>query len=71
MDGGLHAVVETRRPEADVVADLAEAGVRVSPLSEYWAGAGSSGIVFGFGAVTEADLAHGLGLIAAASRVHA
>ncbi len=64
MDGGLHAVVETERAEADVVAELAARGVTVSPLSEYWSGAGSSGIVFGFGAVSEADLAHGLDLIA-------
>ncbi|WP_297105219.1 MocR-like pyridoxine biosynthesis transcription factor PdxR [Tessaracoccus sp.] len=67
MDGGLHAVVETRRSEADVVAELAARGVTVSPLSEYWSGAGSSGIVFGFGAVSEAELAHGLNLIAAIS----
>lgn len=65
MDGGLHAVVETRRREADVVADLAAAGVRVSPLSQYWSGAGSEGIVFGFGAVREGDLERGLRLIAA------
>ncbi|HMR49987.1 MAG TPA: PLP-dependent aminotransferase family protein [Arachnia sp.] len=65
MDGGLHAVVETARAEAEVVADLASSGVRVSPLSRYWSGAGSSGIVFGFGAVGEADLARGLRLIAA------
>ena len=64
MDGGLHAVVETERPEAEVVAGLAASGVRVSPLSEYWSGAGSSGIVFGFGAVSEADLDRGLDLIA-------
>lgn len=64
MDGGLHAVVETERPEAEVVAGLAASGVRVSPLSEYWSGAGSSGIVFGFGAANEADLARGLDLIA-------
>ena len=44
--------------------------MRVTPAEKVM-GAGSSGIVFGFGAVTEADLAHGLGLIAAASRVHA
>ena len=67
MDGGLHAVVETARPDADVVADLAGAGVRVSPLSEYWSGAGSSGIVFGFGAATEADLVLALAQIARAA----
>lgn len=65
MDGGLHAVLETVRPETEVVATLAAAGVTVSPLSQYWSDSGSSGIVFGFGAVSEADLAHSLNLIAA------
>lgn len=65
MDGGLHAVVETARPEAEVVAGLAAAGVQVSPLSSYWSGAdGRGGIVFGFGAVDDAELARGLALIA-------
>lgn len=67
MDGGLHAVVESSRPEAEVVADLAARGVGVSPLSQYWAGANTrQGIVFGFGAVSEPDLDRGLRLIAAA-----
>lgn len=69
MDGGLHAVVETERPEADVVARLAAAGVEVSPLSEYWSGSGNRpGIVFGFGAVSEAELATALALVADAVR---
>ena len=67
MDGGLHAVVETVRPEAEIVADLTARGVRVSPLSQYWMDAGSSGIVFGFGGVDEVDLEHGLKLIAEAA----
>ncbi len=66
MDGGLHAVVETARPEADVVAALAAEGVKVSPLSQYWAGSSTrQGIVFGFGAVGESDLAGALKLIRA------
>lgn len=68
MDGGLHAVVETARPEADVVAELAASGVCVSPLSEYWSDAATSGIVFGFGAASGPELAHALGLIVAAGR---
>lgn len=65
MDGGLHAVVETERDEAAVVAELAARGVVVSPLSQYWSQAGSRrGIVFGFGAVTAAELATGLQEIA-------
>ncbi|MCC6494655.1 MAG: PLP-dependent aminotransferase family protein [Propionibacteriaceae bacterium] len=68
MDGGLHAVVETGRAEAEVVAELTAAGVLVSPLSQYWSGAGTrSGIVFGFGAVGEDELARGLAAIAAAA----
>ncbi len=68
MDGGLHAVVETVRPETDVVAALARSGVRVSPLSQYWSGPSTrSGIVFGFGAVSEDELARGLSLIASAA----
>ncbi len=68
MDGGLHAVVETTRDQDEVVAELAARGVRVSPLSDYWAGTGAHrGIVFGFGAVPEPDLARGLAAIAAAA----
>ena len=65
MDGGLHVVVETARPEADVVAGLAAAGVRVSPLSAYWSGAGNrSGIVFGFGGVDDDALTAALAIVA-------
>lgn len=65
MDGGLHAVVETIREETAVVAELAAAGVRVSPLSSYWSSPSSHhGIVFGFGAEPEPELAQGLALIA-------
>lgn len=67
MDGGLHAVIETERAEDEVVGALADAGVRVSPLSQYWSGGGTHpGIVFGFGAVSDADLARALRVIAAA-----
>lgn len=66
MDGGLHAVVETSRPEAEMVADLAAAGVLVSPLGRYWAGEQPwQGIVLGFGGVSDEDLAAGLAAIAA------
>ncbi|HRA76352.1 MAG TPA: PLP-dependent aminotransferase family protein, partial [Propionicimonas sp.] len=65
MDGGLHAVVETSRPEHEVVAALTASGVQVSPLSQYWSGAAArQGLVFGFGAVSEPELARGLALIA-------
>ncbi|HEY3406747.1 MAG TPA: PLP-dependent aminotransferase family protein [Propionicimonas sp.] len=65
MDGGLHAVVQTERPETELVEALAARGVQVSPLSEYWSGNSTrSGIVFGFGAITEQDLATSLATIA-------
>lgn len=68
MDGGLHAVVECARlglSEADLLARLGKAGVIVTGLSAYWSTADSPpGIVFGFGAAGEADLARGLATIA-------
>lgn len=67
MDGGLNAVVQTPLAEAELVAALAAAGVRVGPLSQYWSGTGTrSGIVFGFGAVSEVDLSEALEIIAVA-----
>ena len=66
MDGGLHAVVEHERDEASVIEALAGRGVAVSALSSYWAGGGSRrGLVFGFGGVSDADLAAGLDAIRA------
>jgi len=64
MDGGLHVVVEHGRPEREVVADLAARGVLVSPLTSYWSGAAArTGLVFGFGGVTDDALARGLAAI--------
>nr|NLI50320.1 PLP-dependent aminotransferase family protein [Propionibacterium sp.] len=66
MDGGLHAVVEHERDEPEVLAALAARGVLVAALSDYWAGGGSRrGLVFGFGGVSDADLAAALTAIAA------
>ena len=36
MDGGVHCVIETRVPEAQVIATTARHGIRVTPLSTYW-----------------------------------
>lgn len=67
MDGGLHAVVEHDLPELAVIERLALRGVQVSALSDYWAGGGARrGLVFGFGHVSDADLAEGLTQIASA-----
>lgn len=68
MDGGLHAVVETRREEAEVLAAARARGVLVAALSAYWAGgsarpSGRQGIVFGFGAVSDQDLNRGLAVL--------
>lgn len=65
MDGGLHAVVEVDRDEGSLVDELAAAGVRLSALSRYWSTGGSrTGLVFGFGGVSDAELAQALGVIA-------
>lgn len=65
MDGGLNAVVQTERGEGELVKALAASGVQVSPLSEYWSGPGNpSGIVFGFGGVSEDELSRALRIIA-------
>lgn len=65
MDGGLHAVIQAEADETALVAALARAGVRVSPLSQYWSGTNTrSGIVLGFGAVSEDELATALEIIA-------
>lgn len=64
MDGGLHAVITFTGDETAVIRRLAAAGVLVSPLSSYWAGAGRrTGIVLGFGGASEDQLVAGLALI--------
>lgn len=66
MDGGLHAVVECPGKETTLLDRLAQAGVLVSGLSDYWSGESDArtGIVFGFGSVGDAELASGLRTIA-------
>ncbi len=68
MDGGLHVVVETARPEAAVLADARARGVLLGGLSAYWSGrpSGLSGVVFGFGGVSDADLDRALAALAQA-----
>ncbi|MDO5698977.1 MAG: PLP-dependent aminotransferase family protein [Dermatophilus congolensis] len=65
MDGGLHVVVELDSGnEGEVITTLADSGVLVTALSEYWAGAASlRGLVFGFGAVPDDELTRGLAQI--------
>ncbi|WP_432560469.1 PLP-dependent aminotransferase family protein [Granulicoccus sp. GXG6511] len=68
MDGGLHAVVDcvgTGLTEPELLARLADAGVLVTGLSAYWSTTESPpGIVFGFGAIADEELARGLAVIA-------
>ena len=68
MDGGLHAVVDcggVGQPEAVLLEWLESSGVLVSGLSAYWSDADSPpGLVFGFGGVSDAELARGLAVIA-------
>ncbi|WP_051159203.1 PLP-dependent aminotransferase family protein [Agromyces subbeticus] len=70
LDGGLHAVIELpdAATSAAVVARLAAEGVAVAPLADYSAVAGDEqpGIVFGYAATTDTQLAEGLERIRAA-----
>lgn len=69
MDGGLHVVLETRRQQAEVLAEIRANGVAVDGLSGYWSSepSGANGVVFGFGGVDEADLERALGVVARAA----
>lgn len=70
MDGGLHVVVESPEPEAEVLARLRAAGVLVGGLADYWSGTEArGGVVFGFGGVADRELTEGLRLIADALSV--
>lgn len=68
MDGGLHAVVQFDRDEWSVIDALRMQGLAVASLGEYWASeppGSQRGFVFGFGGVSDADLAEGLATIRA------
>ncbi|VXB41746.1 HTH-type pyridoxine biosynthesis transcriptional regulator PdxR [Arthrobacter sp. 9V] len=66
LDGGLHAVVRFTHPEAAEVAAKALAlGVRVVPLSGYYADRPpENGLVLGYGAVTDLQLSKALSILA-------
>ncbi|WP_282851546.1 PLP-dependent aminotransferase family protein [Gulosibacter sediminis] len=81
MDGGLHAVIHTRRDEAELMAACERAGVRVSPGAVYWrepssaspsgpsgasSASASGSIVIGYAHLSEAQLAEGLARLRAA-----
>ncbi|RXZ49290.1 PLP-dependent aminotransferase family protein [Agromyces fucosus] len=68
LDGGLHAVVELpdAAASAALVTRLANEGVAVAPLSDYWAAPGTTrrhGIVFGYAAPSDTQLVEALGRI--------
>lgn len=66
MDGGLHAVLRLPSPEAEakVVDEARRRGVAVSGLGTYWSGGrGRSGVVVGFGGLSEQRLERGLVLL--------
>ena len=65
MDGGLHAVIETERDESGVLAAARAGGVLAARLSAHWSGRREdrSGVVFGFGGVTDSDLATALAVL--------
>ena len=70
MDGGLHAVVESEIPEAELLSRIREQGVVVAGLADYWSrpAAGTGGIVLGYGGVPIDELRRGLAVIAGAAR---
>lgn len=65
LGGGLHAVIRFDRPDAkDVTAQALQQGVRVVPLAGYYAErAASNGLVIGYGAVSDLQLAQALNVI--------
>ncbi|WP_438853298.1 MocR-like pyridoxine biosynthesis transcription factor PdxR [Agromyces sp. M3QZ16-3] len=70
LDGGLHAVVglPSSGIEGRAVARLADDGILVAPLSEYWAlpDEGPSGIVLGYASPPDSQLAGALARVRAA-----
>ena len=70
MDGGLHAVVESEIPEAELISRIRERGVIVAGLADYWSrpAPGGGGIVLGYGGVPIDELRTGLAVIARAAR---
>jgi len=70
MDGGLHAVLESEIPEAELISRIRSKGVVVAGLADYWSrpAAGAGGIVLGYGGVPVEELRTGLVAIAEAAR---
>ncbi|WP_314325179.1 PLP-dependent aminotransferase family protein [Paenarthrobacter ilicis] len=65
LDGGLHAVIRFEHPDAaDLAANALKLGVRVIPLAGYYADrAPTNGLVIGYGAVSDLQLAKALNIL--------
>jgi GntR family transcriptional regulator/MocR family aminotransferase len=64
-EAGMHMILETRRPAAEVAAAAAERGVAVATLERYFAGPVTrNGLVLGYGGARLADVARGCEILA-------
>jgi GntR family transcriptional regulator/MocR family aminotransferase len=64
-EAGMHMVLETRQPAAEVAAAAAERGVAVATLERYFAGSVTrNGLVLGYGGARLADVARGCEILA-------
>jgi GntR family transcriptional regulator / MocR family aminotransferase len=64
-EAGMHMVLETRQPAAEVAAAAAECGVAVATLERYFAGPVTrNGLVLGYGGARLADVARGCEILA-------
>jgi GntR family transcriptional regulator / MocR family aminotransferase len=64
-EAGMHMILETRRPAAEVAAAAAERGVAVATLERYFAGPVTrNGLVLGYGGARLADVTRGCEILA-------
>jgi GntR family transcriptional regulator / MocR family aminotransferase len=64
-EAGLHMILETRQPAAQVAADAAERGVAVVTLERYFGGpVTTNGLVLGYGGAPVPDVARGCEILA-------
>lgn len=64
-EAGMHMILETRQPAAEVAAAAAERGVAVATLERYFAGPVTrNGLVLGYGGARLADVARGCEILA-------
>jgi GntR family transcriptional regulator/MocR family aminotransferase len=64
-EAGMHMILETRQPAAEVAAAAAERGVAVATLERYFAGPVTrNGLVLGYGGARLADVTRGCQILA-------